>query len=144
MTTETVRLTGNGFAPSPGTSTPDQTIVHYGARPIVQVLGRVDRAAISQIRAAIRGLRAAGARHLVVDLSAVTDCDERLLNFLAGARAQLLDDRGTLTLAGVNLPQLLPALRETTVDGVFVVYDALRRERRSSIPPESPHGLVRR
>jgi anti-anti-sigma regulatory factor len=90
-------------------------------------VGRVDRAAISQVKGAIRGFRATGVRDLVIDLSAATECDGRLLTVLASARAQLADDAGALTITGARLPQFLTAMLAATVEEVFVLYDALRR-----------------
>jgi hypothetical protein len=105
-----------------------RTVVHSGVRPTVLIFGRADRAAISEASGAIRGLRAVGLRHVVIDVSGALDCDGRLLTMLARAHAQLADDTGTLEITGVKLPQFLPALRTAALDEVFVIYDAVRRE----------------
>jgi anti-anti-sigma regulatory factor len=100
----------------------------------VRVAGRANRVTINEVSGAIRGLRAVGIRHLVIDMSAALDCDPRLLRVLARAHTQLADDAGALRITGVKLPQFLDALQAATLDEVFVIYDALRRETPPPIP----------
>jgi hypothetical protein len=109
-------------------TTPGRTVVYTDARPTVLIFGRADRAAINEASGAIRGLRAVGLPHVVVDVSGALECDGRLLTMLARVHAQLVDATGTLEITGVKLPQFLPAPRTATLDEVFVIYDAVRRE----------------
>ena len=112
---------------SPGRGSLGWAVVYTGARPTVRVVGHLDRATISQVKGAIRGFRAIGIRHLVIDLSTAVDCDGRLLTVLASAHAQLADDAGALTITGVRLPEFLIALPAATLEEVFVLYQVLRR-----------------
>jgi hypothetical protein len=125
---------------------PGCTVVYAGARPTVRILGKADRATISQFSGVIRGLRAVGIRQLIVDMSAALDCDGRLLTALARAHAQLADETGALRITGVNLPQFLTALQAATLDEVFVIYDAVRRATPSRTPTltaaGAPHGAA--
>ena len=129
-------------AQAPGTLSPGCWVDYAGARPTVRVAGRVDRVTINEVSGVIRGLRAVGIRHLVIDMSATLDCDPRLLTVLARAHSQLADDAGRLRITGVKLPQFLDALRAATLEEAFVVYDAVRRETPPPIsgprPPNSP------
>jgi anti-anti-sigma regulatory factor len=115
-------------AEASGGLSPSCAVVYIGARPIVELSGRADRVTINQVSGVIRGLRAVGIRHLVIDVSRVLACDRRLLTVLARAHAQLADDTGALTITGVKLPQFLTALQAAGLDEVFVIYDAVRRE----------------
>lgn len=125
----TSRLPLNEFsARATAQTAPARTVVYTGNRPTVLIFGRADRAAINEASGSIRGLRAVGQRHVVVDVSGAVECDGRLLTMLARTHAQLADDTGTLEITGVKLPQFLPALRTATLDEVFVIYDAVRRE----------------
>ena len=109
--------------PSPGC-----TVVYTGARPTVRLAGRADRLTINQVGGVLRGLRAVGVRRVVIDMSRAVDCDGRLLAVLARARNQLADAEGQLEITGVNLPQVLDALGAATLEEVFLIYDAVRRD----------------
>ena len=118
---------------------------YHGAQPTVVVMGRVDRAATVQVSGAIRGLYAVGVRHLVVDVSAATDCDPWLLTVLARAHAKLAADSGALNIVGVRLPQFVSALRTAALDEAFIIFDAVRREAVSQIPsPRLFNGVAQR
>lgn len=116
--------------PPRGTTTvrPVSDVVYAGDHPTVRIVGRVDRAVTSQVRGWIRGLIAAGAHHLVVDVSLALDCDRRLLTVLADAQARLGDDGESLTVIGLQLPQFIDVLPRASLDEIFVVYDVVRRE----------------
>lgn len=122
-------------APARGRLTPGWAVAYVGARPTVLISGRADRAAINQLSGAIRGLCAVGLRHLVIDVSDARDCDGRLLTVLARTHTQLADATGSLDIVGVKLPQFLAALRHATLDEVFVIYDAVRRDTRNAHTP---------
>jgi anti-anti-sigma regulatory factor len=94
----------------------------------VQVVGPADRAVTIRISGWIRGLVAVGVRILVVDVTEATDCDARLLTVLARTRRELVCERGSLMVVGVQLPQFLAALRAASLDEIFIVYDVVRRE----------------
>lgn len=126
-------------SPPPGSSRLERgrsslgwAVVYVGARPTVLISGRADRAAINQLSGAMRGLCAVGLRHLVIDVSDARDCDGRLLTVLARTHTHLADATGTLDIVGVKLPQFLAALHHSTLDEVFVIYDAVRRETRTT------------
>ena len=125
-------------AQAPAPPWPGCRVDYTGARPTVRVAGRADRVTINEVSGVIRGLRAVGIRHLVIDMSAALDCDPRLLRVLARAHTQLADDAGALRITGVKLPQFLDALQAATLDEVFVIYDALRREPPPPIPGPRP------
>ena len=91
-------------------------------------MGHADRVTINQVSGVVRGLRAVGIRHLVIDMSAALDCDGRLLAVLARAHAQLADAHGELKITGLEVPQVLAALRTATLEEAFVIYDAVRRD----------------
>jgi anti-anti-sigma regulatory factor len=115
-----------------GTSSPwtfaRPTVPGDGRPGVVRVVGFADRATVVEVSGRIRGLRAVGVRHLVVDLSAAVTCDRSLLTVLARQGARLADENGSLTVVGVRLPSVLAAMRAATVDEVFVIYDAVRGE----------------
>ena len=131
--------------PTAAESSPGWAVVYSGAHPTVLVMGRANRAATVQVSGTIRGLYAVGIRHLVVDVSAATDCDPWLLTVLARAHAQLAADSGTLRIVGVKLPQFVSALRTAALDEAFIIYDAVRREAISQIPrPRVFNGVAQR
>jgi hypothetical protein len=109
--------------PAPGVE-----VVHSADRPIVRVIGRVDRAKTIEVSGAVRGLLAVGVSDLVVDLSDSWD-GAGLLPTLARVRAVLTERGGTLHLVGVALPEFLVALGTAPLDQTFLIYDAIRRIR---------------
>lgn len=88
---------------------PGVTIEYDGDQPTVGVAGRVDRDTITEVSGTVRGLVAVGVGELVVDL---TDAYEGagLLAVLARTRAELADQGGTLRVAGLALPEFMPAV----------------------------------
>jgi hypothetical protein len=63
----------------------------------------------------------------------VRRADGRLLSVLAGIRAELEDPDGeeapgSLTVIGVVVPCFLDALGAADLDGVFLLYDTVRRQ----------------
>jgi hypothetical protein len=104
------------------------TVDYGGTRPTMRVWGCPDRAMVREISGLIRGLHAVGVRHLAVDLSAAVDCNRQLLTVLARAHARWADGSGVLWITGVKLPQFLYALQSASVDEVFLIYGAVRRD----------------
>ena len=101
---------------------------------MVRVVGVVDRAVAVEASGVIRGLIATGVRDVVVDVAGVIRADGRLLSVLAGIRADLEapdgdDVPGSLVVTGVVVPCFLEALGAADLDGVFLLYDAVRRHR---------------
>lgn len=119
---------GAGSGTSPPRTLTRPTVAGDGLPCVVRVVGLADRATVVEVSGRLRGLRAVGVRHLVVDLSAAGTCDRFLLTVLARQRARLADENGSLTVVGVKLPTVLAAMRTATVDEVFVIYDAVRGE----------------
>lgn len=106
----------------------------------VRLIGAVDRAAITEASGTIRGLIAAGLRHVVVDLSETDEVDGRLLTMLARTHAQLGADPerpGSLRIVGVQLPQFLAALQAAPLEEVFVIYDAMRYATTDPVAPRA-------
>jgi anti-anti-sigma regulatory factor len=95
------------------------------------VVGAGDRIAAGHLARYLDAVIGVGARDLIVDVSAVDECDGRLLTVLARARAELLDRGGVLEVTGVSLPHFLDALQDAGPDEAFVVYDALRGRSRA-------------
>jgi hypothetical protein len=125
---------------------PVSGVVYAGDHPTVRIIGRVDRAVTSQVRGWIRGLIAAGAHHLVVDVSEALDCDVRLLTVLADTNARLAADGDSFVVVGLQLPEFIDVLPHASLDELFVVYDVVRREAgrthaptRSSTPGSGRH-----
>ncbi|MEJ3654038.1 STAS domain-containing protein [Actinomycetes bacterium KLBMP 9759] len=117
-------------------------IVFEGDRPTVRVVGRADRAVSAQVGGWLRGLIAAGARHLVVDLSCAIECDGRILTALARAHARLTGDGGSLVVVGLRLPAFIEVLPRASLEEVFIVYDVVRREARIPVAPVSTSRAV--
>lgn len=88
---------------------------------VVTLSGRVDRRVAVEASGMIRGLVALGAKRLTVDLAKAYDIDVRLLTVLARVRTTV-----ELTITGVVVPELLPALRDAGPDEAFVIYEAVR------------------
>jgi anti-anti-sigma regulatory factor len=121
---------------------PSCTVVYTGARPTVRLAGRADRLTIIQLSGVLRGLRAVGVRHVVVDMTGALDYDGRLLAVLVRARNQLADVDGELKIAGVILPQVLDALGAATLEEVFLIYDAVRRDNQPPVAKAPARGRV--
>jgi anti-anti-sigma regulatory factor len=106
----------------------------HDASPVVQVqatvrlIGTADEAAITEIAGRIRGLVAAGLRHVVVDVSEAGVVPGTLLTVLARTHVRLAGEEppGSLRVVGVHLPHFAAALEAASLDEVFVVYEAVR------------------
>lgn len=101
---------------------------------MVWIVGVVDRAVVTEASGVIRGLIASGVRDVVVDVAGVIRVDGRLLSVLAELRAELAapgdgETPGSLTVIGVVVPTFLEGLGSADLDGVFLLYDAVRRLR---------------
>jgi anti-anti-sigma regulatory factor len=129
---------------SPTTVGPVSGVVYSGDHPTVRIIGRVDRAVTSQVRGWIRGLIAAGAHHLILDVSGAVDCDARLLTVLADTNARLAADGDSFTVVGLQLPEFIDLLPRASLDELFVVYDVVRREAGRRRAPTPGSGRLRR
>lgn len=123
---------------------PVSGVVYAGDHPTVRIIGRVDRAVTSQVRGWIRGLLAAGAHHLVVDVSEAVDCDVRLLTVLADTSARLAADGDSFAVVGLQLPEFIDVLPRASLDELFVVYDVVRREAGRARAPTPRSGRHRK
>lgn len=106
-------------------------VSYSGEAPTVIVTGVVDRVKVTEVSGTIWSLVASGATEVVVDLSHAYD-GAALLSVLARTRADLVEHGGSLWLVGVAVPELLSALIAAPLDEVFLVYDAVRRDRESA------------
>jgi anti-anti-sigma regulatory factor len=97
---------------------------------MVRLSGPIGRVLAERTATSITALVAAGERNVVVDVSAVDRCTGHLLTALSGAHRTLTGLRGSLLLVGVRLPPFQAALETASLDEVFLVYDALRRDDR--------------
>jgi hypothetical protein len=84
-------------------------------RATISVHGVLGEGGVQRLRSQVNGLLVSGARHLVIDLSAVPRCDSVLARELGWVRARLREYGGslTVTLAGheldaVDLPLNVP------------------------------------
>lgn len=87
----------------------------------VTLTGRVDQRVATEASNAIRGLVALGAERLTVDLAGAHDIEVCLLTVLARVHGWL-----ELTITGIVVPELLPALQDAQPDEAFVIYAAVR------------------
>jgi hypothetical protein len=97
---------------------------------MLRLSGPIGRITAERIGTSITSLIAAGERDLLVDVSAVAQCTGHLLTVLSRARRTLTGRGGSLLIVGVQLPPFMTALETASVDEVFLVYDALRRDAR--------------
>jgi hypothetical protein len=106
---------------------------------MVRLSGSIGRVTAERTATSIAALIDAGERNVLIDVSAVANCTGHLLTVLSRARRTLTGVRGSLLIVGVQLPPFLTALETASVDEVFLVYDALRRDARSG-----RHAVIRR
>jgi anti-anti-sigma regulatory factor len=97
---------------------------HY---TVVTVSGPVDSRATRQLAAHLNGLHNAGAHHLVVDLSRVTNLDEDLLGLMRRVEARVLARNGVFELTGLA-PNVLYAMEDGPLSEVFALYRATLEE----------------
>jgi hypothetical protein len=88
---------------------------------VITLHGRIDRCAAIEMFDAVRGLIVLGADRVTVDLSGAHDVDVHLLTALACIRSW-----AHLTIVGIVVPELLPALHDAQPDEAFVIYEAVR------------------
>ncbi|MEV0702214.1 STAS domain-containing protein [Saccharopolyspora sp. NPDC050389] len=104
------------------------TSVQRGAHyTVVTVSGPVDSRATRQLAAHLNGLHNAGAHHLVVDLSRVTNLDENLLGLMRRVEARVLARNGVFELTGLA-PNVLYAMEDGPLSEVFALYRATLEE----------------
>lgn len=90
---------------------------------LVSVAGPLDGAGLCALRRHLAGLVDTGSTLLAVDLSGVTDCDERLFGVLAAVATTLRAHGGRLRLVG--LPDtVLAALSTAPLPEILMVYQA--------------------
>lgn len=97
---------------------------HY---TVVTVSGPVDSRATRQLAAHLNGLHNAGAHHLVVDLSRVTNLDHNLLGLMRRVEAEVLARNGVFELTGL-VPNVLYAMEDGPLSEVFTLYRATLEE----------------
>ncbi len=98
-------------------------------RALVTVTGALDEDAVRRLKAILRGLCAAGALYVVVDLAGVTDCARQARTVLSGTRRRLAVQHGWLLL--LTPPAQLADLDTASLADLFVAYrqsGALRGE----------------
>lgn len=86
------------------------------------------------MRARLRSALAGPVAFLALDLSTVSDCDERLFGVLADIHSTLADRGGWMRLLGLS-PAVLDALDTAPIEEVLMVY------RTSDLAPER-HGAA--
>lgn len=93
------------------------------------VTGRLDLAGIEQLHERLQAALGDGIALLVVDLSAVSECAERLFAVLADIHTALRAREGWMRLAGLS-PAALNALDTAPIPEILMVY------RNSDLAPE--------
>jgi STAS domain len=99
----------------------------------VAVGGPVGRRAVVALGANLRGLLEAGARHIVVDLSNITDLDEGLAALMHRVEARTLALGGVFELTGLT-PRVLYGMDDDPLARVFARH-------RAALEDGSPHEL---
>jgi hypothetical protein len=99
----------------------------------VAVGGSVGRWAVIALGANLRGLLEAGARHIVVDLSNITDLDEGLAALMHRVEARTLAFGGVFELTGLT-PRVLYGMDDDPLTRVFARH-------RAALEGGSPHEL---
>lgn len=120
---------GNGMTATITAVRPDD------GRARLTVDGIVDQLAVADLGSEVQALVATGARHVVLDVSQVRYCDRALLSELARLREQLRTRDGSLQVIGVQVPRFMAALRDASLDEVFVIFDAVRTADRFGVEP---------
>lgn len=108
---------GAGMGPqSTGTSFIG-SFVEEPDQAVIILRGDIDAVAVSRVAAHIGEVRAAGARHLMIDAAAVDSYDQALLDLLGRTQSRLAGRRGMLQVRGLHpsllagpLPDLAPVL----------------------------------
>ncbi|TDB89824.1 anti-sigma factor antagonist [Actinomadura sp. KC216] len=103
------------------------TIEHHrcGDLTVAVLAGEVDVGTSAQLRESLTRLVASGARHLILDVRAVTLIDSNGLGVLLALHHHLRDQHGSgtgsVTLTGVN-SRVRDVLRVTRLTSVFPIY----------------------
>jgi anti-anti-sigma regulatory factor len=92
---------------------------------LLSVTGQLDDPGLNRLQRRLDELLDAGARLLLVDLSAVADCDGRLFDLLARTQHLVEHRAGWLRLVGLGRP-VLEALDQADLPEVLLVYRAAR------------------
>ncbi|MHA6765603.1 STAS domain-containing protein [Streptacidiphilus sp. PAMC 29251] len=92
-----------------------------GAWAVVQVSGAMDYDTSPALEQALAALVQDGARHLVLDMAAVTFCDSCGINTLIRALGCAGQDNGSLALAATT-PRVQGVLEIIGVDAVITMY----------------------
>ncbi|MCI2419312.1 STAS domain-containing protein [Saccharopolyspora sp. K220] len=127
---ELADMAGHAFVAALTDEADEMTItsVQRGAHyTVVAVSGPVDSRATRQLAAHLNGLHNAGAHHLVVDLSRVTNLDENLLDLMRRVEARVLARNGVFELTGLA-PNVLYAMEDGPLSEVFALYRATLEE----------------
>ncbi|WUI02669.1 STAS domain-containing protein [Spirillospora sp. NBC_00431] len=125
---------------------------HREGLTVASLVGEVDVATSARLRESLTRLVASGARHLILDMSAVTLIDSNGLGVLLALHHHLRDHHGpgsgSVTLAGVD-PRLRDVLRVTRLTTVFPIYGtvdvavhahlATRTGHHAVVPPSPPY-----
>ncbi|MFB4317684.1 STAS domain-containing protein [Actinomadura sp. 21ATH] len=88
---------------------------------VVTLAGQVDAVTSPGLRDRLASLIAGGARHLVLDLTAISFIDSTGLQVLTALHRVLEPLDGTITLVGVS-PHLREVLRITALTRLFPIY----------------------
>jgi anti-sigma B factor antagonist len=103
-------------------------------RAVVAVRGDLDLFTAPRLRDALIGASELGARHVIVDLTAVTFIDSTALGVLIGAAKRLHTAGGALDLVCPN-QDIRRLVQLTGLDSVFVVYASLSQ---ATEAPQTP------
>jgi ABC-type transporter Mla MlaB component len=104
------------------------------AAAVLTVSGPCPRPVLVDLAARVAALLATGVLELVLDLSAVTDADTRLLRALDAIHRRVDDAGGSLALTGEPPPRVAAALDAATLAQVFWIYRCARRPRAEPAP----------
>ncbi|MGI8798996.1 MAG: STAS domain-containing protein [Pseudonocardia sp.] len=109
--------------PTDGSTADAQTIcaaLRGADRALVTVAGALDEDAARRLKAILRGLCAAGALYLVVDLAGVTTCTRQARTVLASTRRRLALQHGWLLV--LTPPAELADLDTASLTDLFGAY----------------------
>jgi len=106
------------------------TVQREDALAVVQVSGAMDYDTSPALEQALAGLLQAGARHLVLDMAAVTFCDSSGINALIRTLAHAGREQGSLALVATT-PRVQGVLELTGVDAAITTYPTITLARES-------------
>jgi anti-sigma B factor antagonist len=125
-----VRQTGEQWQDALGAKTPREVIAEMelslatrsvADHVVLEIGGEIDVYTAPKLRERLLELVAAGAKHVVVDLSRVEFLDSTGLGVLVGAHRRLRASHGTLSLVCPH-ERLLKIFRITGLDSVFDIH----------------------